>query len=371
MLFMITGLPGAGKSLYTIHRVTTDSQLTGREVFYHGIPDLQLPWINLDDPKKWFEVPEGSVVVIDEAQKVFPLRSAGSFVPPHVSEFETHRHRGVDVVLVTQDPSLVDAHVRKLTERHFSLKRPFGLDYAKVWEFHGIGDPNNSGEVKQALETRFNHPKELYGKYKSASVHAVKKRFPLKAMLLPLLFLSILLIGYYVYNRMFGPESTAAKAKIEKKKEEGKKTQTGTLTAAAPPGGKPAQGLPRDLAEYLDVFTPRTPQLPNSAPIYDDMVKQVKDFPRVAGCVSRKDKCWCYTQQGTRLNIRPDICYANVDAAQFDPYQVAQASQVLDQKGAQQMQPVTPGAQAPLGTNVTGGGLNILEGKQTARVTEK
>lgn len=359
MLFMITGLPGAGKSLYTIHRVTTDPQLKGREVFYYGIPELQLPWIKLDDPKKWFEVPEGSVVVIDEAQKVFPLRSAGSHVPPHVSEFETHRHRGVDVVLVTQDASLVDAHVRKLTERHFLLKRPFGLDYAKVLEFHGIGDANNSAEVKQALETRFTHPKELYGKYKSASVHAVKKRVPVKALLLPLLFLAIVLAGYFVYNRMFGPDSTAAKVKLEKKKEEQEKKKAPGATIQTANSGK-QQGLPRSLPAYLDEFTPRTPDLPSSAPIYDQLVAQVKDFPRVAGCVSNKGKCWCYTQQGTRLDIRPDVCTANVAYGNFDAYKVADASQVLDQKGTQAMNPVTPNAAAPVSSAVAPGGVSVL-----------
>lgn len=370
MLFMITGLPGAGKSLYTIHRVTTDPQLKGREVFYFGIPELQLPWIKLDDAKKWFEVPEGSVVVIDEAQKIFPLRSAGSHVPQHVAEFETHRHRGIDVVLVTQDASLVDAHVRKLTERHFVLKRPFGLDYAKVLEFHGIGDANNAAEVKQALETRFTHPKELYGKYKSATIHAVKKRLPLKALLLPVGFLAILLIGYMVYNRMFGPNSTSAKAAIEKKKEEKKDKGSDPQNRGASSGAK-AGTLPKSLPAYIEEFTPRTPDLPASAPIYDPLVAQVKDFPQVAGCVSNKGKCWCYTQQGTRLNLRPDICYAHLDSPQFNPYVVAQASQLLDQSNPQQLKPVTPGAQQSLPTQVSKGGLGVLDSKQGARVVER
>lgn len=316
MLFMITGLPGAGKTQYTLHRMTSDPQLLNREVHYHGIPELQLPWVKLQDPRAWFEVPDGSVVVIDEAQKVFPLRSAGALVPKWVSEFETHRHRGIDLVLVTQDASLVDAHVRKLTERHFVLKRPFGLEYAKVFEFHGIGDVNNSGAVKQAVQSRFNYNKELYAKYKSATIHAVKKRMPWKIVVLPVALLAIAGILYGVYGSMFGedpaPEETVAEAKQVARPAGDRRIRSSDLSQ---------RELPRSLPEYLDEFTPRHVDLPQSAPIYDKLVAAVKDFPRIIGCMKDDKKCWCYSQQGTKLDTRPQICHAWIaQGGFFDPY---------------------------------------------------
>lgn len=318
MLFMITGLPGAGKTQYTLQRITSDPQLLNREVHYYGIPELQLPWVKLQDPRAWFEVPDGSVVVIDEAQKVFPLRSAGSLVPKWVSEFETHRHRGIDVVLVTQDASLVDAHVRKLTERHFVLKRPFGLEYAKVFEFHGIGDINNSGAVKQAVQSRFNYNKELYAKYKSATIHAVKKRVPWKLFLLPVSLLAIGGILYGVYGSMFGddPEEPAVVADAKAGPKQG---PARNVNHAPLPAGE--RTLPRDLPSYLDEFTPRHVDLPQSAPIYDKLVAAVKDFPRIMGCMKDDKKCWCYSQQGTKLDLRPQICHAFIaQGGFFDPY---------------------------------------------------
>lgn len=320
MLWMITGLPGAGKTQFTLHTLTSNPQLLNREVHYYGIPELQLPWVKLNDPKQWPSVPDGSVIVIDEAQKIFPLRSAGSLVPPHVSEFETHRHKGLDIILVTQDASLVDAHVRKLTERHFVLKRPFGLEYAKVHEFHGIGDINNSASVKQAVVSRFNYRKELYTQYKSATVHLVKKRMPLKALLLPLALAGVVGGGYVVYNRMFSDKSEAVEVAAKDGKTSKEQSARSVVKDERVEAGD-RRSLPRDVPSYIDEFTPRHPDMPASAPIYDQLVSAVKDFPRIIGCMKSDNKCWCYSQQGTRLDTRPQICQQFIaQGGFFDPY---------------------------------------------------
>lgn len=315
MIYMITGLPGASKTLFTLNLVLTDPQLVNREVFYHGIPELKLPWTELQDSRKWFECPDGAVVVIDEAQKTFPGRSSGSLVPQWVSEFETHRHRGQDIVLITQDPGLVDAHVRKLVERHFSLVRPFGLKYAKCFEFHGIGDPKSPSDVKGAIESKFKHPKHLYSMYRSATLHAVKSRVPLKALVLPMVAIALCGIGYYTYQRFMGDDTIASRAGASKQ-------LASQQNAGRVVQGLQQQGLPRSLPDYLDQFTPRHPDIPSSAPIYDHLVAAVKDFPRIMGCMKSEGKCWCYTQQGTQIrDLRPQICHAFMaQGGFFDPY---------------------------------------------------
>ena len=68
MLTLITGQPGNGKSLYTISFVEAKRQAESRPVFYYGIPELTLPWTQLEDPTKWYECPEKSIIVIDEVQ---------------------------------------------------------------------------------------------------------------------------------------------------------------------------------------------------------------------------------------------------------------------------------------------------------------
>jgi zona occludens toxin len=317
MIYLITGLPGASKTLYSLDRVSTDPQLIGREVHQYGIPDLQLPWVPLQDPKKWFNLPDGSVVVIDEAQKVFPLRATGSAVPPHVSEFETHRHKNMDVVLITQDAKLIDSHVRKLVERHFHLKRPFGLDYAVCLEFHGVGEPENGTMVKQALKTRFKHPKHLFGKYRSASGHSVKKRVPLKLFLLPILLAGAAFLGVTTYGRLANKTPEVAESAKEKASE-GVQAEGKPAVAASAPGGNNA--LPRDRPSYEDMFTPRNPTKPESAPIYDALVASVKAIPRRVGCIQTNKDCTCWSQQATIIETPLHMCSNLVKYGIFNPY---------------------------------------------------
>lgn len=323
MIYIFTGLPGAAKTLCAINRVLTDNQLKDRPVYYHGIDELKLPWFKVD-PKEWESLPDGSVIVIDEAWKIFPLRPTGSYVPTFIQGLTEHRHRGFDFVLITQDATLIDAFVRKLCERHFHLKRPFGLDYAVVHEFHGVSDPNNGAAQKGALSTRFKHPKHLYGVYKSATIHAVKKRVPMKIFLFPVCFIALALIGNFIYKKMYA-DKVEVKA-VAAKSQAPQSSAPGQSSASS-------EGLPRSLPEYLDEFTPRTPELPHSAPIYDSLVSAVKDFPRISACLKSKDKCWCYTQQGSRLDLRPDVCYAFVANGEFDPYKQAQSMAMINANG--------------------------------------
>lgn len=324
MIYIMTGLPGAAKTLFALNRILTDPQLKGREVYYHGIDELKLPWFKTD-PKSWESLPDGSVIVIDEAWKIFPLRPSGSLVPPFIQGLTEHRHRGFDFVLITQDATLIDAFVRKLAERHFHLKRPFGLDYAIVHEFHGVSDPGNGAAIKQALSTRFKHPKELYGVYKSATIHAVKKRVPFKLFMLPMCCMLLAVIGYTVYRNLYADKVGASSVAALPKSSNGSVVPNAPGARSAPDAG----GLPKSLPEYIDHFTPRTPELPHSAPVFDKLVAEVKDFPRMAACVQSKKSCHCYTQQGSRLDIRPDICMAFVEHGQFDPYKQAQSMAIL------------------------------------------
>ena len=122
MLFLRTGLPGSGKTLNTIREVERDygpvpppgrfrsllirlglvpepKPRKVRDVYYYGIPDLDTDklnanWIEFDTPDKWYELPDGAVIVIDEAQRVFGAQDGRKARPEHVARFETHRHQG-------------------------------------------------------------------------------------------------------------------------------------------------------------------------------------------------------------------------------------------------------------------------------------
>jgi len=131
---IVTGQPGSGKTALTVDMIANDPQFKGRPLFVMGIPDLKVPHITCPPVDEWteyrtspedpsldlayFTFPENALVVIDEAQRVYRPRPTGTRVPPEVAAFETHRHLGVDFILLTQHPGLIDSNIRKLVGRH-------------------------------------------------------------------------------------------------------------------------------------------------------------------------------------------------------------------------------------------------------------
>ena len=173
MIVTITGLPGNGKTLYALQFVKAWAEKENRPVFYHGIKGIQLsPDKDPKDPcyssvtwqeieakpeqingqevmvPQWWLAPKLAIVLIDEAQNCgFGVRGRGQ-VPEWARKLEVHRHLGIDLVFITQQPSLIDAHDRALSERHFHLMRKFGAQRATVHEFKsGVRDNVNKSRT--------------------------------------------------------------------------------------------------------------------------------------------------------------------------------------------------------------------------------
>ncbi|HEY0563837.1 MAG TPA: zonular occludens toxin domain-containing protein, partial [Methylophilus sp.] len=127
---LITGLPGHGKGVYSLDTVEKLRIKSNRPVYYHNIKDLNLQWHALDDPKKWIDCPEGSIIVLDEAWQTFPLRPNAQTPPEYVSRLATHRHHGFDIYIITQQPTQLDSFVRKLVDTHYHIVRKFGSQAA-------------------------------------------------------------------------------------------------------------------------------------------------------------------------------------------------------------------------------------------------
>ena len=164
MIVLITGLPGNGKTLYALDWVKRKADKEQRPVFYARIKGLTLPW-TLIDPFEWDKCPANAIVVIDEVQQandptdpkspsLFGVRQRGAVVPPWAAALETHRHKGIDLVLITQDPMLMDVHDRKLVGMHFHVKRVFGLQRATVHEFGGCRCAGASPDTVTQTATR-------------------------------------------------------------------------------------------------------------------------------------------------------------------------------------------------------------------------
>ena len=132
MIILQTGVPGSGKTSSVVNMLMTDESYTHftdkdgvkkkRPLFVNGIPELKIEHEELSDeqiksqPFQDF-LPYGSLVIIDEAQRLMGTRSAASKVPPFIEALATHRHHGLDIVLITQHPSFLDSFVRRRPAR--------------------------------------------------------------------------------------------------------------------------------------------------------------------------------------------------------------------------------------------------------------
>ena len=304
MLYLITGLPGNGKTLYTIDYVRKFAERENRPVYYHGITDLSesLGWTEFENPEQWHELPEGCIIIIDECQRIFkPLPRSGN-VPPHFSELETHRHHGFDLFLITQHPHLIDTRVRRLCGIHRHIIRAFGTHKAIVHEWqevHSDCEKNRSNSSK----TVFPFPKDVFKLYKSAEMHTHKVYLP---KVVWYVVICVLLIGFCFWlmanwyrKELRGdappesPEQVAA-----------------SLPAVPDTGGFSSLGQrqpPMSVEEYINSYMPRIDGLPHTAPRYDE-ITQPKQAPRIVGCVLNKSGCTCYSQQATKINTPKDMC---------------------------------------------------------------
>lgn len=71
------------------------------------------------------------------------------------------------------------------------------------------------------------------------------------------------------------------------------------------------------MTQWVQARMPRVSGLPHTAPVYDAVTSPVT-APVLAACVRSATKgCRCYTQQGTRMEVDPDLCARIVERGYF------------------------------------------------------
>jgi Zonula occludens toxin len=342
MIYLTCGTPGAGKTLWTISTVEKLRQESGREVYYHGITDLALEWQKLDDPKQWNTLPEGSIIVIDECQGTFPNRRQTGVPPEHISALETHRHKGYDIFLITQNPQLMDNHVRKLVGEYRFLDRPSNLSYVVIHKFRHVVDWKNQTERKGAEKERWKYPKEAFNWYKSAEVHTHKVRLPRFLIWIPVLLGVIGICIYSAYNVLSGKNR-------EDRKNETVSSTTNNQGIPSPVHqgtfqgvnfqtlGQDQQARPLTKTEYLALWQPRVYEMPYSAPIYDEIARPTT-FPVIGGCVKKGNECRCFSQQATHIKVEPSFCENYIEYGQFNPFRSPEQAEMEYQRQQQEQQ---------------------------------
>jgi zona occludens toxin len=339
MITLFTGAPGSGKSAACVSLLS--GLAAGRTIYANGIPDLGIAHEVLDDPTKWHQtVPDGSIIVIDEVQRIWRPRGPGQKVPDDIQALETHRHRGIDFYIITQGPRLVDSNIRALTGRHVHL-RDVGILGRYWYEWPECADNCATAWKNAPIKKRYRLPKAAFALYKSASVHIKPIRsipWMLAVMVLALVITAA--VTYRAYTSISGKLAPTASA------------PAATLSdLKSPVSSQNSEPSPVDLVAS---FEPQIPGLAYTAPRYAEITKPTT-APYPAACLSMGSRCNCYTQQGTTLDVPSAICLQIVKGGFFLDWMQPQAQDVqakgkpLDGNPGQSSAPAVASASEPPG----------------------
>lgn len=333
MFKLVTGKPGDGKTSNELWEFLHAKEYKGRDKFCtpikgfeaakHGVTEIA-------DIKDWRDLPDGSVIFIDEVQDYLGQRS-GKEVPEWIRELARHRHSGKDFIATTQDPMFLDPFVRKLAKPHVHYHRPWNMKMVRHQWDTVQNDPTNK-TARKTSQSRFVKPNpEVFKLYTSTVLDTHKAAPPWKLIAVAVVALVCLLGGSgLAMMRLLDmgqkpepdPVATSDVVMVDGKPAAATGTPFDGLTQ------KPA--INSEVSWEPDKLKSRIEGMPWSAPIYDHLTRP-NDFPRIAACISsERTGCRCFTQQGTPLETPAKACEVLVKQGAFDPWkqgrQIAQGS---------------------------------------------
>ena len=189
MIEMLEGVPGSGKSYYAVSERLLKWVRAGRRVYvfvdgfyldrlalFEGVDLAVLQqqitlWNSGEDVKAGLlQVEPGSAVLIDEVQTVF--RSKDKTDPALLRWLETHRHRGIDLVLMCQQYGQVTLGVNRLVEVTTKFRRLDRFGLKNRYQASVRGNPEEL-DVIRMFSGKY-EPK-LYAYYSSYSSATVRE----------------------------------------------------------------------------------------------------------------------------------------------------------------------------------------------------
>jgi hypothetical protein len=189
MIEMLEGVPGSGKSYYAVSERLLKWVRAGRRVYvfvdgfyldrlalFEGVDlavlEKQITLWNSGEEVKagLLDVEPGSAVLLDEVQTVF--RSKDKTDPALLRWLETHRHRGIDIVLMCQQYGQVTLGVNRLVEATTKFRRLDRFGLKNRYQASVRGNPEEL-EVIRMFSGKY-EPK-LYAYYSSYSSATVRE----------------------------------------------------------------------------------------------------------------------------------------------------------------------------------------------------
>lgn len=318
MISLFTGMPGAGKTAAMVDLLRELAK--DRPVFVHFDPaerlrpeqkllheTLNLPHTAVHAATWHEQVPDGGILIIDEAQGCWRPRGPSSKVPEAIAALETHRHAGIDIFITTQAPRLIDANVRGLVGRHVHIRDTGWL--GRWW--YEWPETNESLAWKTCpVKKRYKLPKQVFDLYGSANVHTTPVRMAPKTLVLIAVLLACLAALVFMIvrsvNRHTSPDQVIQPVPSSVPSPASVRADSRLQTSNAAPD------------ERLD-FIPRLSDKPWTAPAYDHL-RQVVRMPVITGAICVDDRCECYHGKERLLEIGNDQCRHWAVFRPFNPY---------------------------------------------------
>lgn len=304
MIILITGTPGAGKTLRSVQNIMGWLK-EGLTVFtnINGLTadgDLR----HFDEFIDWTDTPDGSVVVFDEAQQHFGADGGrGRSDRKDIAGLETHRHTGHTIVFITQHPRLLHSHVTRLVGRHEHVARMFGTQNTFLYWLDRLMNVDSRSDLKLAQQEHWSYPTHLFSHYKSASMHIKTRKIPKKVFYFAVFIVFVLMLtgfaAYKVFNspaflELAGLKTVGVDAPSVPTVESAKETVSSVQQPPAP-AAKPVQKV-----DY---------------PAQDWALERAQATP-VAGCIAShnpdKPRCTCYSTNMTPIVMPTSECFSRI-----------------------------------------------------------
>ncbi len=192
MIELYEGVPGSGKSYHAICEkflpwvkqgrrlyIAVDGIYLDRLSLFTGIElsvlEQQITiWKDSVEVLQAFpHVEPGSAVIIDEAQTVF--RSMQKVEPGLLRWLETHRHYGVDILLMSQDFRQMSQGVTRLIEATVKFRKLAFVGLSKKYQGKVRGNPEDNEVIRAFVGTYSPAIYAYYSSYASSAIREEKR----------------------------------------------------------------------------------------------------------------------------------------------------------------------------------------------------
>ena len=274
------------------------------QVGINGLIDGLAEPLSREQLHQWWDLPTGSIIMIDEAQESHLMPKDNGNVPEWIRRMSKVRHVGMDFYLTSQRPAFISSYVRGLVDRHVHFIRKFNTGICQRFTWGSCSEnPRSRAEQKIAVEDVIALPRQVFALYKSANAHNMKRKLPRKLFVLGAMALVAVAAIVAVPYRLKALRASQLHA-VDGDTSASASSSTAPLARKSEDPSAVDDSLRR--TDYAKWQRPRVAGIPWTAPMFDNLA--VTAQPRLA-CMALEDgTCKCVTEQGTDFDVPVAMC---------------------------------------------------------------